>query len=94
VAPGFSLRHGFRPAPDIPGIAGRERRRDARVAAPFRFACVDWSERRPHIGGALGAALLKLALKRKWVVQDLDSRALEVTGRGRRKLLARFGLHS
>jgi hypothetical protein len=58
----------------------------------FAFACVDWSERRPHIGGALGSALLKLALKRKWVIQDLDSRALEVTGRGRRELLARFGL--
>jgi deoxyxylulose-5-phosphate synthase len=29
-----------------------------------------------HLGGALGAALLKLALKRKWVIQDLDSRAL------------------
>jgi DNA-binding transcriptional ArsR family regulator len=58
----------------------------------FAFPCVDWSERRPHIGGALGAALLKLALKSKWVLQDLDSRALEVTGRGRRELLARFGL--
>jgi DNA-binding transcriptional ArsR family regulator len=58
----------------------------------FAFACVDWSERRPHIGGALGAALLALALERKWVLQDLDSRALEVTRRGRRELLARFGL--
>lgn len=58
----------------------------------FAFACVDWSERRPHIGGALGAALLKLCLKRKWVLPDLDSRALEVTGRGRRELLSRFGL--
>ena len=34
----------------------------------FAFACVDWSERRPHIGGALGAALLGAALKRRWVV--------------------------
>src|SRR3984885_7628817 len=30
----------------------------------FAYPCLDWSERRPHIGGALGAALLKLALKR------------------------------
>ncbi len=58
----------------------------------FAFACVDWSERRPHIGGALGAALLKIALKREWVRQDLDSRALEITGRGRREMTARFGL--
>jgi DNA-binding transcriptional ArsR family regulator len=58
----------------------------------FAYACVDWSERRPHIGGALGAALLKVALKRKWVVQDLDCRALNVTRGGRREMLARFGL--
>jgi hypothetical protein len=59
----------------------------------FACACLDWSERRPHVGGALGAALLKVALKRKWVIQDLDSRALGVTGLGRREMLTRFGLH-
>lgn len=58
----------------------------------FAFACVDWSERRPHLGGAVGAALLKIALKRKWVTQDLDSRVLNVTVFGRREMLARFGL--
>jgi DNA-binding transcriptional ArsR family regulator len=58
----------------------------------FAFACVDWSERRPHLGGALGAALLKTALKKKWVVQDPDSRALSVTAAGRRDMRARFGL--
>ena len=60
----------------------------------FAFACVDWSERRPHLGGAMGAALLSLALKRKWVTQDLDSRALAVTKAGQREMLARFGLRS
>ncbi|MEO8505821.1 MAG: helix-turn-helix transcriptional regulator [Acidobacteriota bacterium] len=58
----------------------------------FAFACLDWSERRPHLGGALGASVLKVALKRKWVVQDLDSRALSVTALGRREMLDRFGL--
>jgi hypothetical protein len=58
----------------------------------FAFACLDWSERRPHVGGALGAALLKLALKRKWVVEDLDSRALGVTSLGQREMLTKFGL--
>ena len=58
----------------------------------FAFACVDWSERRPHLGGALGAALLRMALKRKWVVQEMDSRALSVTAVGRREMRARFGL--
>jgi DNA-binding transcriptional ArsR family regulator len=58
----------------------------------FALPCLDWSERRPHIGGALGAALLNVALERKWVIQDLDSRALGVTSRGRREMLARFGV--
>jgi DNA-binding transcriptional ArsR family regulator len=59
----------------------------------FAYACLDWSERRPHLGGALGAALLKVALKRKWVVQDFDSRAMAVTRLGGREMLTRFGLH-
>jgi len=58
----------------------------------FAYACLDWSERRPHVGGALAAAILKVALKRKWVTQDLDSRALGITNLGRREMLTRFGL--
>ena len=58
----------------------------------FACACLDWSERRPHIGGALGAALLKTALKKRWVTQDLDSRALAVTRFGKQEMLSRFGL--
>jgi DNA-binding transcriptional ArsR family regulator len=57
----------------------------------FAYACLDWSERRPHLGGGLGAALLGL-LKRKWLVPDLDSRAVGVTSLGRREMLARVGL--
>jgi DNA-binding transcriptional ArsR family regulator len=60
----------------------------------FVYGCLDWSERRPHVAGAIGAALLNLALKRKWVIQDLDSRALNVTRSGRREMTARFGLQS
>jgi DNA-binding transcriptional ArsR family regulator len=58
----------------------------------FAYPCVDWSERRPHLGGAVGAALLHAALKKRWVVQDSYSRALEVTRSGRREFNARFGL--
>ncbi|HEX3685417.1 MAG TPA: helix-turn-helix transcriptional regulator [Bryobacteraceae bacterium] len=58
----------------------------------FAFPCLDWSERRSHLGGAIGAELLKLALKRSWVTQDLDSRALSVTRLGQRELLTKFGL--
>ena len=60
----------------------------------FACGCLDWSERRPHVGGALGAAILKLALKRRWVRQDLDSRALGITSLGRREMQTRFGLHA
>ena len=66
-------------------VLRRERRR-------FAFACVDWSERRPHLGGALGAALLGVALRRRWVARDLDSRTLSVTAAGRREMASRFGL--
>jgi DNA-binding transcriptional ArsR family regulator len=60
----------------------------------FAYACLDWSERRPHLGGALGAAILTVALKRKWVTQELDNRALAVTSLGRREMFARFGLQA
>jgi len=63
-----------------------------RLRRRFAYACVDWSERRPHIAGALGQALLRVALQRKWFVQDLDSRALRITPAGRRQFRARFGL--
>ena len=66
--------------------AARARRRR------FAFPCVDWSERRPHLGGALGASLLDLALRRGWVVRDLDSRVLSVTRVGRREMRDRFGV--
>jgi hypothetical protein len=58
----------------------------------FAFGCLDWTERRYHLGGALGAAFLALARNRKWVIQDLDSRALRVTDRGRKEMAARFGM--
>jgi DNA-binding transcriptional ArsR family regulator len=58
----------------------------------FAFGCLDWSERRFHLGGALGAALLSVALNRGWVAQDPDSRALRVTGLGRREMRACFGI--
>ena len=58
----------------------------------FAFGCLDWTERRYHLGGALGAALLQFACRKKWIRQQLDSRALRVTNLGRRELLDRFGV--
>jgi DNA-binding transcriptional ArsR family regulator len=59
----------------------------------FACPCLDWSERRPHLAGSLGAALLEVALRKKWLVQDLDSRALRLTKIGQREMQARFGLN-
>lgn len=52
----------------------------------FACACLDWSERRSHLGGALGAALLDALTQRTWVAKDLDSRALRLTTKGARLL--------
>lgn len=67
---------------------------DAARRSRRRFACpcLDWSERRPHLGGALGAACLQLALRRGWVRQALDGRALTVTLKAEREMPELFGL--
>ncbi|MNL15169.1 Helix-turn-helix domain protein [compost metagenome] len=64
----------------------------ALVRRRFACPCLDWSMRRAHLGGALGAALLQVTIKRKWLTQDLDSRALALTTLGRKEISARFGL--
>ncbi len=60
----------------------------------FACACLDWSERRPHLAGALGAALLASTLRLGWVTRDLDSRMLGVTRKGQRALRERFGIEA
>ncbi|MEU7881865.1 ArsR/SmtB family transcription factor [Microbispora bryophytorum] len=58
-----------------------------------RFApdCLDWLERRPHLGGALGAAVLDRLLAREWLVRGTVPRALRLTGAGREGLERIFG---
>ncbi|MBE3014433.1 winged helix-turn-helix transcriptional regulator [Microbispora sp. NEAU-D428] len=58
-----------------------------------RFApdCLDWLERRPHLGGALGAAVLDRLLAREWLVRGTVPRALRLTGPGREGLERIFG---
>jgi DNA-binding transcriptional ArsR family regulator len=65
-----------------------------RLRRRFAYGCLDWSERRLHLGGALGAAVLRVALQRRWVAQDLDSRILRITPSGKRELSARFGVRA
>lgn len=49
-------------------------------------ACPDWSERRPHMGGTLGAALLQLFMQSGWLTLPHDSRALQLTATGQREI--------
>jgi DNA-binding transcriptional ArsR family regulator len=63
----------------------RERRR-------FAFACPDWTERRPHLGGSLGAALWAHGVERGWVVKKQGTRAIIVTDLGKQKLREQFGI--
>ena len=58
----------------------------------FCRPCLDWSERRPHIAGTLGAALLDHFLQQGWLQRVPDSRALVVTATGRRALEQQFGV--
>jgi DNA-binding transcriptional ArsR family regulator len=56
----------------------------AKARRRFAFACLDWTERRAHLGGALGAAVASRLLDLGWVQRQEGSRALLLTGKGRR----------
>jgi DNA-binding transcriptional ArsR family regulator len=58
----------------------------------YAIRCLDWSERRPHLAGALGAAVADAMLDRRWVTRVKGSRALVVTDAGRAGLRAGLGV--
>ena len=49
----------------------------------FARQCQDWSERRPHIAGALGAAMLEQMFRHGWIAQVRTSRIVRVTNKGK-----------
>lgn len=66
---------------------------DARAGRrPLARPCLDWSERRHHLVGALGAALARRLLELEWLARIPGGRALRVTHEGERELAARLGL--
>jgi DNA-binding transcriptional ArsR family regulator len=58
----------------------------------FATACSDWTESRPHLGGALGAALQERLLRERWLLRRGGTRALRITPAGRAMFAARFGI--
>ncbi|MFL6440304.1 MAG: ArsR/SmtB family transcription factor [Terriglobales bacterium] len=64
--------------------------RNSRFARP----CLDWSERRHHIAGQLGAAMLDRFHQLKWIAPVRESRAVRVTLEGRRRLRQILGIES
>lgn len=51
-------------------------------------ACLDWSERRHHLAGPLGAQLLQLVFRRGWAVRDESGRAVRFTPDGQKAFQA------
>jgi DNA-binding transcriptional ArsR family regulator len=70
-------------------LAGSSRRRAGHT---FCRPCLDWSERRPHIAGAVGTALCACFLTRGWIRRTEGTRAITVTPTGRLALARAFNL--
>jgi len=68
-------------------VAGSRKRRRA-----FCRPCLDWSERRFHIAGAIGAAIADHCFKMKWIKRIEDSRGVVITSAGEQALLMKFGI--
>jgi len=88
---GFAVPDGERAARVYAGL-GVDLGAARSTSRPLARACTDWTERRPHLAGSLGAALLEASLERGWVRRRRDGRALDVTPEGAAGLAATLGL--
>jgi DNA-binding transcriptional ArsR family regulator len=59
---------------------------------PMVRICIDWTERRPHVAGALGAAIVDRFLAAGWIRRQRDSRAVSLTPTGERRLREELGV--
>jgi DNA-binding transcriptional ArsR family regulator len=73
---------------DIEALTARSTRRGARIMCR---PCLDWSERRPHLAGAVGAALCALRFEKSWIRRIEGTRAVAITPRGARVFRDTFG---
>ncbi|MDR6978780.1 DNA-binding transcriptional ArsR family regulator [Streptomyces sp. 3330] len=67
---------------------------DRATRRPLARACLDWTERRPHLAGAAGAALCRHALDAGWCVRIGSERAVKVTAAGERALGELLGIET
>ena len=58
----------------------------------FCRPCLDWSERRPHLAGRVGAALACRCFELGWIARQRDTRALAISEAGRQGFGATFGI--
>ena len=63
-----------------------------RARRPTARACLDWTERQHHLGGGLGAALLRHMSTNRWITRRSDERIIRLTNSGRGMLADHFGL--
>jgi DNA-binding transcriptional ArsR family regulator len=71
------------------GIDVEKARHSRRI---FCRPCIDWSERRPHLAGAVGAALAQRLFALRWIARVRDGRTLVITPMGRSNLEQTFGV--
>ncbi|MXV50735.1 helix-turn-helix domain-containing protein [Pedobacter sp. HMF7647] len=62
------------------------------IRRPLTRQCLDWSERRPHLAGKLGAVLLEKMLEKNWFKRIQFSRELLVTSKGKQEIYNRLGI--
>ncbi len=60
----------------------------------FAKSCLDWSERRHHLSGSLGAALLDNMISNDWMRKSRNSRAVIITSKGSTALYEHFQLQA
>ena len=73
---------------DVGALAARRGGRPARVVCR---PCLDWSERRPHLAGGIGAALCAHSFTNDWIRRLPGTRAVAVTPKGERIFREQFG---
>ncbi|MFT3695744.1 MAG: metalloregulator ArsR/SmtB family transcription factor [Kofleriaceae bacterium] len=80
------------PSPDLIAWLEDHGQPVAASKRPLSRACLDWTERVPHVAGRVGAALCAVFVENEWVTRIAGTRALRVTSRGRKALAAELGL--